>query len=241
MLDGGKYFADDDEEAAPMLTAAPVATAVAVPATDTGGDARYRGGGAYGEGAYAPPAPQPDVDPVDLATKQLRRGFVRKVFGILAAQLALTFGIICIFVFAPGVDAYVQSPRGAWLYWTAIVVAVVAILALACGGNLARRAPHNYVALLVLTVAMSAMLGVISSYYTTTAVLIAFGEMVAMVAGLSLFACQTRFDITGMGFFLFAALLALVFFGVFAGIFYTQVATIVWCSLAVALFSVFVV
>ena len=180
-------------------------------------------------------------DPVENIAKSLRLGFVRKVFGILAVQLAVTFGIICLFVFSPEVNTYVRSRNGSWLYWTSIFVFIASLLALACARNLARTVPYNYVALGVVTLSMSVMLGVVSSFYNSNAVMIAFAMAVGITIALSLFACQTRVDVTGWGFYLFAALIVLIFFGIFAAIFYNQVVTVVWCSLALLLFSFYVV
>ena len=54
---------------------------------------------------------------------QIRRGFIRKVYGILMCQLIVTGGFISVFTFSQPVRLWArQSP---WLYIVALVVLMV--------------------------------------------------------------------------------------------------------------------
>jgi FtsH-binding integral membrane protein len=181
------------------------------------------------------------LEGVESLEKSLRRGFVQKVFGILGFQLIITAAIISAFVVSPEVKLYVQSPSGVWVYWTTLVTSIVIILVMVCFSNLMRKVPINYIMLFSFTVVEAVLIGVICTYYNGEDVLIAFGICVLLVFCLSLFACQTRIDITGWGPFLFVFLVCLIFFGIFAAIFQTKVLTIVYCSLGVLLFSFYLV
>ena len=46
---------------------------------------------------------------------QVRRAFIRKVYGILSCQLLLTCAIISVFTFIPSARLYAQQNR--WMYW----------------------------------------------------------------------------------------------------------------------------
>jgi FtsH-binding integral membrane protein len=55
--------------------------------------------------------------------KQVRRGFIRKVYGILMCQLIVTGAFISVFTFVDSVRVWTrQSP---WLYIVALVVLLV--------------------------------------------------------------------------------------------------------------------
>ena len=72
--------------------------------------------------------------------------------------------------------------------------------------------------------------------------------MTGIVIGLTFFACQTKYDFTGMGGYLFAALWGLIIFSIMASIvFYNsdpktrQTVNIVYAGVGVLLFSCFLV
>ena len=79
--------------------------------------------------------------------KQIRNGFVRKVFAILAMQLALTIGGVAAMVTTESVVSYVQ--RTPALFWVAWVVTVLVLSALVCCTECRRHFPLNYVLLFV--------------------------------------------------------------------------------------------
>jgi FtsH-binding integral membrane protein len=83
--------------------------------------------------------------------------FHRKVFGILSAQLLVTFGVVAIFVFVDGVKEYA---RNNWeLALGSSIATIVIVIALSCCGNLRRRAPLNLILLAFFTVLEGFMLG----------------------------------------------------------------------------------
>ena len=54
---------------------------------------------------------------------QVRRGFIRKVYGILTIQLAVTAVFICCFIFIDSLRLYALRSRV--LYWVAFAVMMV--------------------------------------------------------------------------------------------------------------------
>merc|ERR1719412_3276620 len=82
-----------------------------------------------------------------------------------------------------------------------------------CNPESTRRSPLNYILLSVFTLAEAVLIGFISAQYTRESVLMVLGITVIVVFALTLFACQTSIDFTGMGAYLFAAVMVLFGFG----------------------------
>ena len=61
----------------------------------------------------------------DLSPFQMRRAFIRKVYGILSLQLLLTCAIIAPFLFHQPLRDYAR--RNQWMYWTAFAVTFVSV------------------------------------------------------------------------------------------------------------------
>ena len=85
------------------------------------------------------------------------------------------------------------------------------------------------------------MLGVNASRFKTDDVMLAMGITLALVAGLTAFACTTQRDFTGAGPYLFVLFFCILLFGLFAAIFRSRVMSVVYCSLGVMLFGFYLV
>ena len=81
--------------------------------------------------------------------KAVRRGFIRKVYGILSIQLAVTVAFICMFLYIEPIKqtAY-DSP---WMYWVAFIVLFACMIAMACSESIRRKSPTNFIFLGVFT------------------------------------------------------------------------------------------
>ena len=58
--------------------------------------------------------------------KAIRRGFIRKVYGILSLQLFVTFGIIMLFTHVEGLREYAKVNR--WMLWTGFGITMVSVI-----------------------------------------------------------------------------------------------------------------
>lgn len=83
------------------------------------------------------------------------------------------------------------------------------------------RYPTNYIALFAFTFAEAVVVSIICLFYDATSVGIAAAMTALVTAGLSAYACSTKSDFTGMGAYLYAALLSLIVFG-FVGSFFSS-------------------
>mmetsp|Transcript_105359 Transcript_105359/g.198402 ORF Transcript_105359/g.198402 Transcript_105359/m.198402 type:complete len:235 (+) Transcript_105359:72-776(+) len=137
---------------------------------------------------------------------EVRKGFVRKVYGILSVQLLITFAI-----------AFpIQQMDRTWimenytLYRMAMLVSLLAVVGVGCCCvQTARTFPYNYAFLLVVTLCEAVIVGFVSAMYTTESVMIAVILTAGIFIGLTLFAIFSPYDFTGMGPYLMAALFGL--------------------------------
>ncbi|XP_068618319.1 protein lifeguard 1 [Battus philenor] len=176
----------------------------------------------------------------DFTEKSIRRGFIRKVYSILMCQLLVTMGFISLFLFHEPTKKWVA--QNSFLLWVAIAVLFVCIIAMACCPNIRRTAPTNFIFLFVFTLAQSFLLGVITSVYNVSEVMIAVGITAGVCLGLTIFAFQTKWDFTVLGGALVAATMVLLLFGLIS-IFLprSNIMTLVYASAGAIIFSLYLV
>ncbi|XP_013171967.1 PREDICTED: protein lifeguard 1-like isoform X1 [Papilio xuthus] len=176
----------------------------------------------------------------DFTEKSIRRGFIRKVYSILMCQLLITMGFIALFLFHEPTKRWVAQNN--YLLWVAIAVLFACIIAMACCPDIRRTAPTNFIFLFVFTLAQSFMLGVVTSIYSVSEVMMAVGITAGVCLALTLFAFQTKWDFTMMGGALVAASMILLLFGLIA-IFLPRnnILTLVYASAGALLFSLYLV
>lgn len=207
--------------------------------------------GQPGDGAYTQPdmygtsyPEDPDVKGFEFSDKSIRRGFIRKVYVILMGQLLITAAMIAYFLYDKSARVFVR--QNSWLMFVAIAVVFGAMIALACCGDLRRKAPMNFILLGLFTFAEGFMLAVVASQYQVDAVLMAVGITAVICLALTLFAFQTKWDFTMCGGFLFVCVIVLLIFGLIASIMAAtgngnRVVNLVYASLGALLFSVYLI
>ncbi|XP_034549807.1 protein lifeguard 3-like [Notolabrus celidotus] len=130
----------------------------------------------------------------------IRHAFIRKVYLILATQLAVTFSVVAVFTFVTPVRLFVIRYPG--IYWASLVVYFLVYSILICCKKARRNFPGNFILLGVFTLALSYMSGTISSYYDTKAVFLAMGITATVCVIVTIFCFQTKVDFTSCGGFL---------------------------------------
>lgn len=173
------------------------------------------------------------------ANRDVRMGFIRKVYSILTIQLITTGAIMYPFIKVPEVMEFVNKNN--WTWYVIMAAAFGCLIAIACCPKLQRKHPHNILLLGGFTIAEACLLGTISSRYDTDSVLIAVGITAVVVIGMTIFAFQTKIDFTMMSGALVSLLLALICFGFLAYIFQSRVMNMLYCAGGVLLFSIFIV
>lgn len=148
-------------------------------------------------------------------SRQIRHGFIRKVYGIVGSQLLLTAAVSAAIMKA-GPD-YLQQNQdmtlGLLLFSMMITIGTMCIFC--CAPGLMRKSPQNYIIMFLFTLAESIVVGLVSVQYTQESVMIALGTTTVVVFALSLFACQTKYDFTGCGPYIFVAFMCLFMLGFF--------------------------
>ena len=177
-----------------------------------------QGSGAGGTGESLTAAAPVNADSrYGFKTEELiRSGFVRKVYGILFCQLLVTFGIVAVFnlvkPIADKLDMNKNPGTAMGVMYGSWGIAFVTMLILVCCINKARTYPMNMILLSVFTLFESIFVGVFSAQYTAWSVLLAVGCTCIVVGALTLFACTTKIDFTGMGMYLYAGLMVMMCF-----------------------------
>lgn len=175
--------------------------------------------------------------------EEIRAGFIAKVYGILTVQLLVTATIAAPFVLSAGIRTYVETDGYPLVILASILnIAVLCLMLCPCGCERNMRTyPTNYLLLGAFTVTEGILLGVICAHYTLGSVLFAFVATAALVGGLTAFAVYTKRDFTGMGPYLFAALMVLILFGLFSMLLpFPQMQTVYGCF-GILLFSFYLI
>ncbi|KAL4657229.1 protein lifeguard 1-like [Arapaima gigas] len=183
--------------------------------------------------------PQPSELIVDTSfeDKTIRRAFTRKVFTVVTVQLLITFSVVCIFTFSEVVQKAVQ--RNIWVYLSSYIVFMLVSLCLTFSSSFSRKHPWNLVALGVVTLSLSYMVGTVASYHDTTAVSIAMGSTLVISFTIVIFSVQTRVDFTICNGILLVLSVDLLMFGFFCIFFHSTALQVLYGCLGALLFATF--
>lgn len=151
---------------------------------------------------------------VKSANQQVRMGFIRKVYCIMMVQLLLTVAVAAPFQSV--------SPKWlnehTWLLFTCMVLSLVLVCAMSCFKTVTRSFPANYLFLFGFTACEGVLVGYVAAAYTVKSVLACVGITVVIFGALTAYAWITKTDFTGLGPYLFGALITLILFSICMGI-----------------------
>ncbi|CAK6960553.1 glutamate receptor%2C ionotropic, N-methyl D-aspartate-associated protein 1b (glutamate binding) [Scomber scombrus] len=190
---------------------------------------------------HSPEDPPPFDDNEDfmvgLDDKSIRRAFIRKVFLVLTAQLMVTFAFVAVFTFVEEIKAFVMV--NIWTYYVSYGVFIVSVCVISCCGNVRRKHPWNLIALSILTLSMSYMVGMIASFHDTDTVVMAVGITAVVCFTVVIFSLQTKYDFTSCHGVLFVCLMVLIVFGILCIFIRHRILHIVYAGLGALLFTCF--
>lgn len=181
------------------------------------------------------------VSDTSFNNKDVRRNFIKKVYGILTCQLIFTFLIGLIMNSVSGARDFAVSDGGQALLWISIVGMFVIMIFMICNERLAKTSPCNYVMLGLFTLCVSYMVGIVTLAYQISSVLIAFGLTAGITIVLTIYAFQTRYDYTDMGSYLLAVLTGVILTGIINIFVQNQVLQIIIAGVSAILFSFYIV
>ncbi|KIX10444.1 uncharacterized protein Z518_01527 [Rhinocladiella mackenziei CBS 650.93] len=193
------------------------------------------------EGGYGTPREEGDNLPDDFkfggsvaeATIDIRMSFVRKVYSILTVQLLLTAALSSLSFFSTGYKSWIQS--NSWMLWVSLFGAIGFMLLTFWKR---KSYPTNMVFLASFTALEAYSVSVITSFFDSKIVIEALILTLGIFVGLTLFACQTKYDFTSWIPYLFGALWVLIIFG-FMAMFFPASSTVelVYGVIAALIFS----
>jgi len=193
--------------------------------------------------------PPPEGFGASFTDQRIRARFIKKVYLIILAQLAVTASIVALFSHHPAIRSFVRNPynsNGLTVYITGYVIFFVTYLGIVCVPSLRRKHPINIITLSIFTLALSLMTGVISVYHDVQWVWMAMAITCAITLALTLFSFQTKWDFTGWGPYIFAFHVVVIIFGFVAIIYWqtgrtSQILNLVYCALFGLVFSMYLV
>lgn len=183
----------------------------------------------------------------DYLSVQIRHGFIRKVYSLLFVLLCVTVAVgygTSSWLIRIANDTSSESSRQ--LFGILMVVTIATYICLAivasCFPSLLRKSPQNYFILGGFSVTLGFMLGVTTTRYSSDIVLGAAGLTALLVASLTAFSYQTKYDFTGKASYIFAISIALICV-TFMSIFFksNSVFATVVAALTLIAFSIFLV
>jgi FtsH-binding integral membrane protein len=147
-------------------------------------------------------------------TLDIRMQFVRKVYAILTVQLLLTAVLSSVSFFSDTYRTWIQSNM--WM----MIVSIFGALGFMLVTYWKRKSyPANLLFLSAFTILEAYSISVVTSFYESRIVVQALIITLGLFIGLTLFACQTKYDFTHWMPYLFGALWFLILFGFMAAFF----------------------
>ncbi|OMJ85699.1 hypothetical protein SteCoe_12974 [Stentor coeruleus] len=172
---------------------------------------------------------------------ELKRGFIRKVLGIVTVQVAITTMIVYYMISDQERVTWLKTDGigcliGAFIGYIAVVIAVI------CCKKVARQVPINYIMLLVLTVCMSYIVGFICSFYDVGDVVKAFFIAAVTSFALTVYALTAKVKlsyIVGAIIAVFVATLVVLILFLVSG--FSSTLWAFYCFLGVIIYSLFLI
>lgn len=153
--------------------------------------------------------PELDFDKMDPLERRLRFIFLRKVFLVFSAQLALTFGIITL-SFSLTIKTFLVGNEYLMLVFGGLFLICLIILAVYRKTSLGF--PANYIVLFLFTIGESFILLLISSSFSRATVLTIMGMLFMLSLALAIFALINNRDLKYCGAYWFSFLFIAVFY-----------------------------
>lgn len=182
---------------------------------------------------------QRDYDPeTTLYQETVRMGFIRKVYGILCAQLFITVLMTLASMTSKSFAKYQQESTGMWILCLILVFVLPCVIT--CCKSVMSRVPHNYIILLVFTLSESYFVSFICSVSNPKIVFMAAIMTLAITVSLTVYAYTTKTDFTiqgGLFFVVGCGMFLLVIFGLFTN---NNFLHILICVIGVILFGLYI-
>uniref|UniRef100_A0ABM5GNQ5 Protein lifeguard 2 n=1 Tax=Pogona vitticeps TaxID=103695 RepID=A0ABM5GNQ5_9SAUR len=169
--------------------------------------------------------------------KTVRRAFMRKIYLMLTIQLGFTVGIICMFMYWNYLTIWVR--RRPWFCYSLLPAILILAITLACCDHARRKFPLNIILLLIFTVLEGTLLGSIAAFFDADEVMWGVGATTFAALGLSVFALQTKWDLTITSGILLILIFVLFAFGILCAILQSMWLRIIYAAVGALFFSIY--
>jgi len=115
--------------------------------------------------------------------------FVRKVLGIVCAQMCTTFGFAVASSFYPEVGRFCQDPI---MLGCSFIIMIPVLCALFCSRGLRETVPINYALLGIFTICESVSVGSLTASFDVASVLVSIGVFCLVTGSLWIAALHTK-------------------------------------------------
>lgn len=184
-------------------------------------------------------ASDPEVLEIKLSGRS-RVQFIRKVYGILFAQLSTT--ALWITIVAINQEFFLNFlTKRIELIMISVILNIATLITLCCSRQLARTVPINYILLSIFTTSFSYMTSLTTVMFEPADIMIAGILTAAMTAGLSLYALKTEIDYSEMSSFLWSLVLTLIFSVIMVLLLPSKLMQIVIGLLGACILSVYII
>ena len=170
---------------------------------------------------------------------EIRLGFIRKVYGILSAQLLLTSILSFIAMVSKSYQNFLLNHLGLIYFFLFLIIVISFIIQ--CCSNLMQSVPQNYIILFLFTFAESYVISFICAFSNHKLVFMAAFMTFVMCLSLTLYAINTKSDFTTKGGLLFILCAGLFLFSIFGLFTDNKFFHIVICTLGVILFGFYLI
>jgi FtsH-binding integral membrane protein len=201
------------------------------------GSATYPSSAAYQEKLNSQEDVETGLNNSQQIHKMMRLGFIRKVYGLLSAQLTLTVALMSL-SFIEGVKNFMLTNLTP--FWVALGLSLAILLPLICFKSLARTVPINYILLFAWTLCEGYMLAVCCATYDPKVVMLAGLMTAAVTISLTIYAMTTKVDFTFLGGLLFCCATIMFFWSIFS-IIYGFVLNSLYCVLGIIVYSIYLI
>jgi hypothetical protein len=164
---------------------------------------------------------------------EIRVGFIMKTYGLLTYMLVITFSITTPFIFNSRKDVAAFMSAHPWIpivtgvtFLALYMLNFCVMISAMCSGELVqaylrmfKTFPQNICFITVVASCFGVLMGGICLQYTAQSVLLVFALCACIVVGLTVYAVKTKADFTGMGAYIFVAVLGLIFTGIICSFF----------------------
>jgi FtsH-binding integral membrane protein len=154
------------------------------------------------------------VEDESMIKAQLRNGFIRKVFGIVAIQLLVTFSFILICQ-TKKVKTIISQNQSLCvvLFVGSIICFIISTCILTCNRRIARKVPQNYILLFLVTISESILCTSAALNYSFEIVCASIVLTIAAALGIITYTLKTKRDLSWCGMTLMVLVAQLIFFG----------------------------